>query len=55
MPVVPTRFLAPQTAAQEQPAPHTADRGETAMRRLRDPFAVTAEPTRTGPREPQTA
>ncbi|MDI6105854.1 hypothetical protein QLQ12_45515 [Actinoplanes sp. NEAU-A12] len=35
-----TQFLAPPTP-DETPAPRSSDRGEVAMHRLRNPFAVT--------------
>jgi hypothetical protein len=35
-----TQFLAPPSS-DETPAPRFSDRGETAMHRLRNPFAVT--------------
>ncbi len=38
-----TPFLAPPTAEKETPAPRESNRGETAMRRLRNPFTVAAE------------
>ncbi|GAB2568087.1 hypothetical protein Aab01nite_43930 [Paractinoplanes abujensis] len=55
MPVTPTQFLAPRPADDEQSAPHTADRGEAAMRQLRDPFAVDTEPRHPGHRDPHPA
>ena len=40
-----SQFLAPPVAAEERPVPRASDCGETAMRRLRHPFAVVADAT----------
>ncbi|GLY05066.1 hypothetical protein Acsp01_54450 [Actinoplanes sp. NBRC 101535] len=39
----PSLFLAPLGTKEQSPELHASDCGETAMHRLRNPFAVTAE------------